>query len=180
MSLEEFCAIVFPPKSPFESGKDEDWAKVELEIGIKLPDDFKKFIEVYGTGKLGDFFYVLNPFAANKYVNLFEQIKVRLDANRMMQKQFPRSVPFPLYPEPDGILPWAFTDNGDVLFWLTKGEPDEWIVVVQESRLAEWEQFPESMSDFLTNLFKGKLSSRILGDDQEQESVAFKSLEEKS
>jgi hypothetical protein len=175
MNFEDLCSVVLPPYYPFESGRDEDWSKIELELGTALPDDFKKFITLFGTGQLGSFIYVLNPFAANEFVNLFKQIQESLDANKEIRKDFPEAVPFSLYPEQNGILPWAFTDNGDVLCWLTKGQPDEWIVVVQESRLAEWEQFSESMSGFLTKLFRGELSSNILGNHFIQVPVTFES-----
>lgn len=173
MSLGELCTIVSPPHSPFESGRDEDWSKIEIELGTRLPDDYKKFIDLFGTGNLGNYFYILNPFAFNEFVNLFNQTQELLDANREVRKNFPEAVPFSLYPEPNGILPWAFLDTGDVLFWLTKGKPNDWTVVVQESRLAEWEQFSESMSSFLTKLFRGDLSSRILGEKCRQVCVTF-------
>jgi hypothetical protein len=175
MSFKEFCNIVLPPNYPFESGRDEDWSKIEARLGTTLPDDFKKFISQFGTGRLGNFIYVLSPFASNEFVNLFNQTHERLDANREIRKDFPEAVPFSLYPEQNGVLPWAFTDNGDVLCWLTKGKPNEWIVVVQESRLAEWEQFSESMSGFLTKLFTGNLSSNILGNHFIQIPITFES-----
>src|SRR5438045_513390 len=106
LSLEELCTIVSPPNHPFESGRDEDWSSVGDELGTKLPDDFKEFIDLFGTGELGTFFYVFNPFSSNEFVNLFNQIQELLDANREVRKNFPEAVPFPLYPEENGILPW--------------------------------------------------------------------------
>jgi uncharacterized protein (TIGR02996 family) len=38
-------------------------------------------------------------------------------------------VPFGLFPEVGGILPFAKTDGGDFVCWRTAGEPDEWDVV---------------------------------------------------
>ena len=47
-------------------------------------------------------------------------------------KEFaPEEVPFNIHPERPGLLYWGCNVDGDVFFWLTKGEPDEWSVVVR-------------------------------------------------
>ncbi len=48
--------------------------------------------------------------------------------------EWPEDFPYPLYPEPHGLLEWANTGDGDGLYWLTLGEPDSWPVVVWNIR----------------------------------------------
>lgn len=33
----------------------EEWEEIELTLGIKLPTDYKKFINRYGVGSINDF-----------------------------------------------------------------------------------------------------------------------------
>lgn len=46
-------------------------------------------------------------------------------------------MPFPAFPDREGALPWALTDNGDVAYWLTWGDPAEWPVAVWNARGGE-------------------------------------------
>jgi hypothetical protein len=73
-----------------------------------------------------------------------------------------KECPYPLYPEPNGLIPWGHIDTGSEMFWQTTGDPDQWKVVVNESGGPEFEQFQESMSGFLVNLFTGKIKSEVL------------------
>jgi hypothetical protein len=43
-----------------------------------------------------------------------------------LRAEVPEDFPFPLYPEPGGLLPWAKTGDGTDLCWLTEGQPDSW------------------------------------------------------
>lgn len=52
-----------------------------------------------------------------------------LDQERGSRNSKPEKCPYPFYPEPGGLLPWAGTDNGDRVCWLTEGQPDGWTVV---------------------------------------------------
>jgi hypothetical protein len=72
-------------------------------------------------------------------------------------------LPYPLFPEAGGLLPVAITDNGDTIHWLTNGPPDEWTIVVQDSRAPECEAYDMAFTDFLARWIAGLISSDILG-----------------
>jgi hypothetical protein len=58
-----------------------------------------------------------------------------LSWDREIESQSSGTVPFPLFPDPGGALPWARSDNGDVVYWLTRGDdPDRWPVAVWFAR----------------------------------------------
>ncbi len=63
--------------------------------------------------------------------------------------------PYPVYPEPGGLLIWGNTWNADQLFWLTEGEPDEWPVAVWYRQLAEWDRFDGGFASFMLALVTG-------------------------
>jgi hypothetical protein len=115
------------------------------------------FITRYGTGCVSGFLWVYNPFEENVHLNLLSRYRLIFDGDREIRDSFPDDVPEPLFPEVGGLLPWAATDNGDRLYWRTKGEPDAWPVVVWESRGPEYETYAFSMSGFLLGWLKGDI-----------------------
>jgi hypothetical protein len=116
-----------PPSTPIEAGSLEAFSVVEARLGLTLPDDYKHLIYTYGTGAWKQFLWVLNPFSANRFLNLIEQAQRQLDADRIIRAHWPHHVPFALFPERGGLFPWAITDNGNRLYWLTAGEPNHHI-----------------------------------------------------
>ena len=48
--LKTIAKFLPPPAAP--RGLDRTWGAVEREIGLSLPDDYKAFIDVYGTGQV--------------------------------------------------------------------------------------------------------------------------------
>lgn len=163
MSVESLTRVLPPPQAPLETGLFDEWEQVELTVGVSLPHDFKEFIKVFGTGRICGLFYLLNPFSKNEHLNLINQVPIRLDALSEIRKGYPAEVPYPIFPEPSGLLPWAYTDNGDVFYWRTQGAPDAWTVVLQDTGFEIWEEYNDSLSGFLERLLGGEIRSVILG-----------------
>lgn len=160
--------IIPPPKHPKYNGSPDDWGRVERNLGVKLPDDYKTLINLYGTGGFLEFVYPLSPFApASLSFNLPGAVKQTLSSYESGQKEFPEfSPPFPAYPHESGLFPWANTMNGDTLFWLTKGKPDSWPVVICDSKFSEkYDHFDLNATDFLARLMRGKIKSKVFPKD---------------
>lgn len=162
MILEALCNVISPPETPYDTGETEAWQEIEEKIGCALPSDYKAYIHRFGTGCIGKFVWVFNPFTDNANLNLLHQITVQLDVLHTLEEQFDVACPYPLYPQPGGLLPWGITDNGDVLFWRTIGNPDQWIIVIHEPRGPEYEEHPGGVVDFLTDLVLGNSDSTII------------------
>jgi hypothetical protein len=143
----------------------EAFTAVESRISLLLPDDYKRLVCAFGTGSWKSFLWVLNPFSSNRFLNLLEKEQHQLDAERTIRAQWPKNVPFALYPEPGGLFPWALTDNGDRLYWLTKGNPDEWTTVIFESRGPEYDCHELSCCDLLRRWVGGELEISVFPDD---------------
>ncbi len=161
MALETVRAVAQPPSSPVETGSPEQWAEVERTLGTALPEDYKALVDAYGTGGFNDFLFVFNPFTRNKYLNLLELRPVILQAYTELRNQFPESHPYPAHPEPGGLLPWARTENGDELYWLTDGEPNSWPVVFYETRHGSHQQFDAPATEVVAGLLRGELAADI-------------------
>ncbi len=164
MTLELLLDFVSPPKSPTDPGKGRDWSEVERSLDTTLPTDYKEFVNLLGTGELAGCIWVYNPFAnVRDGQNLLVRVSEVLEIWRQTRADYGETeCPYPLYPEPDGLLPWGHVDTGSELFWQTSGRPDEWTVVVNESRGPEFERFNKSMTGFLVSLFSGSIRSDVL------------------
>jgi hypothetical protein len=149
MSIAKLKNIIAPPAEPVDAGEPPDWAAIEQHLGICLPPDYKEYIHEYGTGSVGDFIWVFNPFTTNRHLRLEDQIRTRLDAVKRLESTFGQESPFPLFPKNPGLLPLGATDNGDCLYWLTEGAPQSWPIVVVDSRAPDWERFNLSLTDFI-------------------------------
>ena len=63
------------------------------------------------------------------------------------------------------MLPLGRTDNGDELYWVTDGDPDDWPVALLESRAALLEVHPMPVTGLLAARAANQLTSRVLPDD---------------
>jgi SMI1-KNR4 cell-wall len=164
MGLERLRSIVPPPAEPLEAGAPDQWPRVEAELGTRLPDDFKRFTELYGSGKFDDFLYLLNPFAADPAGNLVAARDTMLAAYAETRAKFPDRLPLPPYPEPGGLLPLGRSDNGNELYWLTEGEPSSWAVVAFAGRSTRHEIHRHPVTRFLALLLSGALETKVFPD----------------
>ena len=145
------------------SGSPAEWSELEAQRGLRFPADYKDFVNHYGYLTVGGYIRVPSPLSSDPHRGL-PAIISELDHYRKIQVEFGDYFPIKAYPEPGGLLPWATTINGDRLFWLTRGTPDEWTIVIVESRGPMSEAWPISMSEFILSFIKGNLRSEVFGD----------------
>lgn len=148
--LERLVSLIQPPAyPPYARG---NWDQVESAFENSFPNDYKELIWTYGSGKFFDFLGFYNPFDPNKYVNFPNASKMVLESLGSLKRKFPDELPFALYPDPGGLLPIGQTDNGDYIHWHTRGQPDEWGVVVTESRGPNYDVIENGLAEFLCAL----------------------------
>jgi hypothetical protein len=175
MSIKKLTSILTLPTAPVETGQLEEWLAIERKLEIVLPMDYKDYVSAFGTGYIGEFIWIFNPFAQKNSLNFMQQIRIRLDALKEIEQQIPTDVPFKLFPEKGGLLPCGATGNGDCLFWLTEGDPDKWPILINESRGPDWARFDMRLTDFLTGILKREIVCNIFPPDFPGETVAFAS-----
>jgi hypothetical protein len=176
-SLDDLKRLVPPPADPQES--EGDWETIEAELGKNLPQDYKAFIHSYGTGSFIGFINVSNPFSANRNVNL-------LDKNRRVRKVMQESVGedkktgylrenrFELFLEPDNMLLWGGTDNGDYLLWRTRGMESQWSVIACNWRNDDFEEYPgENVVSFPAGVVTGRIRCGFFPDDLKDDRPQF-------
>ncbi len=152
-TLDDLVRLVTPPENPVGFGGD--WQAVEVELGLVLPSDFKELAARYGQGDFDDI-SLLSPD------DLLTSARDLLPMAGGFRAEFPEAVPFPLWPQPGGVLEWARTGNADSLCWLTGGEPDDWTTVVWNPRDSA-DRYELSAVAFLRAYFGGELEVPLLG-----------------
>lgn len=172
MSTNQLREVLKPPAEAVESGKGQDWGRITSKFGAPLPTDYMQFIELYGSGEIGGWLTVFNPFSKNPNISLLEQFFYVLSAFSEIKTEFPESCPYPLLFEPGGLLPWGINIDGDIYCWATTGSSGKWKVVVI-ARHSEPEEFQCSFSDFLSEAIKGNIVSYTIPQEWKNIHVSF-------
>ncbi len=132
--LKTIAGLHPPPTSP--RGLDRPWDVVEREIGRSLPDDYKAFIDLYGTRQVssaGGRAVIWNFRDASLFGPSLEEVLNGPGSVPSFYRQVVSGsewpCPHPIYPGPDGLLPFASVVDVHNLNWLTTGPPKRWDVV---------------------------------------------------
>jgi hypothetical protein len=169
---DDLIRILPPPRVPVDPLSSIDLERAETKLG-PLPDDYKWFLRNYGSGRIDGFLFVLNPSSRNPHLNLLDQVSIRLDALKELATNGSEKIPYPLFPEPHGVLPFAATENGDVLFWKKNESVETWNVVVNDSRSPEWQEFSCGMVELLVKLLTSEIRCKIFPPDFPSSAVSF-------
>jgi hypothetical protein len=116
-----------------------DWAGVEDALGLRLPSEFRELCEAFPPGEFQTFLKVLHPSAESDPAAYATEVSGY--AALLGDDAAERGFPYPLYPAPGGVVPWATIGFDYVIGWLADAgvdSPDAWPVIVCESRLAQW------------------------------------------
>jgi hypothetical protein len=164
MSIMALERILKPPAG-VQTGMNQDrWAEVEAQLGTTLPRDYKTFVEVFGLGSINGFLVVFVPYSLNPHVDLLTRGRTELTAYETLKASFPTYYSDSVYPTVGGILPFAGTDNGNILYWRTIGHPDEWTITVYEGGPEHFE-FNGGMTAFLAAILSGEIRCKVLPAD---------------
>jgi hypothetical protein len=155
--IHRLVALVGLPTNP--NGCGDDWAPVERRLSLEFPVEYKQLVRIFGTGPWADFVHVLSPFATNG-LDLEHRALRKLGAIHRNRREYPNQVPFAVFPEPLGLFPWALTDNGDTLCWLTEGY--RWQTVVYSAREPDVEVHQLSSAALILAFLEGTLKSPCL------------------
>lgn len=112
-AFQQLIQLMPPPASPI--GLPVDWDKASQELGIEFPEDYRKFIDTYGTGWICDCLSVWKP----PYRPLaLETLRDCVGSSQ-----------YSVFPETGGLLPFGRTGDSEKINWVTKGLPNEWTIV---------------------------------------------------
>ena len=172
MSIKQLIDILEPPVSPVESKANNDWGSITSRFNMPLPTDYMQFIDKYGSGEIGGWLTVFNPFSKNQNICLIDQLLYLLSGLRILKEKYPEICPYPLMFEPAGILPWGISIDGDIYCWQTAGASGKWKVIII-GRHSEPEEVDLTFSSFLSKAILGELESNTIPVEWKSEKVEF-------
>ena len=135
-----------------------DWAAVESSIGVTLPDDYKALVEKFPDGLFQGFVKLIRPGAVGSpRTEFLGYYAHRLDDMRTWREDEPKRFPYPIFPEPGGLLPWGVSHRAGLFFWLTEGDdPGNWPVVIAEPEFEHWTRYDGPVCAFLEDIVSGR------------------------
>lgn len=118
--LDELLKVLPPPKRPFQN--QGDWTAVEAAIGLQLPSDYKAFIAAYGRGTINNCLEIESPFGMKEDVRTWWTNMAALYDDVAEYEP----LPYPIYPQSGGLLPFGTLGDVHILNWRTTGPPEQW------------------------------------------------------
>jgi hypothetical protein len=169
MATADVIALISPPATPHEVGTLAEWQAIEQVLGVTFPSDFREFVFAYGSGQLGQFYWVWNPFWGPEFLR---EVRDVCGSEGDLRRQYPDFYPYPIYPERPGFLPWGSDDNGNYYGWLTEGPSDRWPVLTNNMRGRGYRLFQGTMTEYLAGVFRGEVKP-LAGDYPGPDDLVF-------
>ncbi|MGP4012751.1 hypothetical protein [Streptomyces sp. 4N124] len=160
--VEALLKIVGPVGAPEE---EYDWNVVESELGAPLPPDYKAIVDRFPRGLFRGLVRVSRPGDPNRPKTDFLGFnRHRLDDLRTARESGRALLPYPVFPEPGGLLPWGFGVQDEHFFWATEDrDPARWPVVVSDSSFTRWSEFGGGIGEFLVEVASGRWDASPFG-----------------
>lgn len=153
------------PQNVYDVGNEKMWNEFEKNTGIIFPNDYRRLIDNYGTGGIGNFIWFLTPFVDDDNVNYLKKMNIMLESYKVSKGNFPDYFTYNLYPEVGGLLPWGYTENGDELYWKTNSSLDKWEIVIYESASSDCHNYKMQLIEFLYKIITKELICNAFPED---------------
>ena len=156
------------PVSVKESDMNSENAKLLLSLGV--PRDDLEFFSMYGMGNFEDYFRFISPFSehwdetVDDLRNNYNYLK---NGEQERMREYPEFAKIPptfvynFYPEDNGLLPWACTDD-NTYYWKINGGKIT-AIVVDHDEFTEFENM--SVTEFMYKMFCGQLDEQVTSGD---------------
>ncbi len=173
MPLRELLAVCAPPARPIHVPTASQWSDLEALVGHALAPDYRALLERYGSGAFGafdeqgsffDLAFVLSPgeppgkHDVNAIPLMMELTRTVAD----IKSQWPEQVPFPVWPEPGGLLYVGGTTTTHSIYWRTTGSEDAWTCVVGDYGCDNWFEWSGDLTSLLAAMVAGRVPDWIV------------------
>lgn len=163
--------VRFLGEPQFNDFSTSTWRKIEGELGISLPGDYRSFASAYGPCVLFGVLYMSHPKGVA--LNLSKFVARVTAETRESRSISPEEFPYPLFPEPGGAIPVAENFEGDrVYLYPPRKVGDGWTVLV--NREARWTWHPVGFFEFILSALDDSSDIRLIDRDSfEWEDVPY-------
>jgi hypothetical protein len=158
MVLSELLAVVPPPLPQAAHADPARWERVEAEMGLRFPTDYKEFIDTFGAVMLPQEMWVYSPFAEPEHLNLFRQNETMLPVLKSLINDL-GGYPHDFYPSSPGLLQVARSWVKDLdVFWVASRDHSNWPMFLAGRWIeSEYRQYDCSFTSFLAKLYRGEI-----------------------
>jgi hypothetical protein len=173
MSLQQLIDVCAPPASPYNVPSAAQWDALEAYLGGRaLPPDYRDFLDRFGSGSFGsdedggffDLTYVVSP-ALLPGEHVKNAIPLMMDLAGTIgeiRSESPKRVPYPVWPEPGGLL---YAGGGTTLYdihWRTVGDPKAWTCAVCDSACENWFDWEGDLTSLLAAIVTRRVPNWIV------------------
>ena len=153
--VEELASLV----SWHGQGKtDVRWSDIEHRLNLRLPNDYKMYVERFPVGQFQTYLRIIHPGASPDDSDVFVAMKniiaeFELDIEEGLAPRFP----YLFHPHTGGLLPWGYVGFDWVMTWATSPTllPNNWPTVIISSDLDEWFEFNGPMTRCISAIVTG-------------------------
>ncbi|MFI8288328.1 SMI1/KNR4 family protein [Streptomyces sp. NPDC085614] len=151
-TLREITALLGEPR--FNWTDPAPWLKLEQELGIGFPADFREIVDAYGSVEINDQLYLMHP-AGHLLHSLGKFVSDDLDLWR--DEDMVEFLPSPVGANPGELMPVATATTGEAVFLRVPEDPaSPWRVVVQEFDSPAWTLYEMTFGEWLLAYLKGR------------------------
>lgn len=150
--------ILHPP--PLEA---KGWKEFEAFFGKTFPSDYKEILNWVNPLEMFSFAFLMNPFDGSGGFSSADNLMVDFVSSQMqsIQGEMKYSLKeFHTYPENNSLFPIGGTENGGVISFIVRNDPDDWRVIVSDESFGEYEVFDTGIRSFLFSFATGETLPR--------------------
>jgi cell wall assembly regulator SMI1 len=143
--------------------EEQDWQAVEEKLDLQFPQDFKDFINTYGSGEIGNqlrfFSPKVNPVTQKSI--LLEKIINNAKSDQEFIEKYPNNhseIPFDIYPKKPGLITVCSDSVGNRFCFQTDENPDNWKLVYLFNKSEKNFVYNGSLTDYLVAMYENTLS----------------------
>ncbi|MFJ6383806.1 SMI1/KNR4 family protein [Kitasatospora sp. NPDC092039] len=151
-TLDEIKALLGAPG--FHWSDPAPWARLERELGVSLPADFREFTDAYGPVEINEQLYLEHP--GHPVRNLGEKIREWIE--HWSDEDDAEFLPAPAGSGPGELLPVATATTGEFVFLRVPDGPSApWGMGVLETDTLEYVPYDElAFGDWLLAYLRGE------------------------
>lgn len=114
--LQPLLDLLLVPAREVNPPSDGDIQSAEHELGTALSPQYRELIGRLGAGMIDDYVMLLGPGPVDRSIQIETRGLAECTATKSFIEEFGIPAPRPLYPDEDGVFPWALTIDGDLFF----------------------------------------------------------------
>lgn len=155
---------MMPPRPG--GGLDVDWAAVEEAWGLQFPSAYKSVIAQYGDVVIGGYLQVIAATVVTP--ETCDETGAPRGGMGFItadtRDTWTDTEPTEFDAGPEELVTWGAASSADLFCWLTRGEPDQWPVVVFSHGDDAWTQYPFGMVEFLLRVLRAEAGVEVMAD----------------